>query len=140
MSNILQTLERIQTSARKGASPKTRVIKTDAQFPVGKYIRQGDVMIRRLPIEDASNYDNLQVTNDRQIAPGTTEGSRHIAEGNIRVMARTGNPLEGPVIIAPEGFYISHPKHGHFDVGVAGCYEVTFPRDLAQEELARRRD
>ena len=149
MSNavtIEKTLETVQTSGRTNANPQTRIVVSERHWPMGKFGRQGDVMLQRLPIEDAQKLiAKAKEAKTRQIAPGNTQGSRHvIRENSARIYEVEGaDALTGPIVVAPEGFYLEHPTHADFDVSLPGCYKVTFPRDLAveaQEEARRRAD
>jgi hypothetical protein len=143
---IEKTLEAVQTSGRTNANPETRVIREEHQWPIGLYGRQGDVMLRRLDVGDAGKLiAKAKEAKTRQIAPGNTQGSRHVVrENSARIYELEGaDALTGPIVVAPEGFYLEHPTHADFDVSLPGCYQVTFPRDLAveaQEEARRRAD
>jgi len=136
----------VAESVREQADPEVRLV--DGQtvdMPYGKVIRQGDVYLRRLPLEQA---DVSQLTqrkpSDRQIAPGATVGSRHlVTNADATIYDRQGTELEGPIILAPNGLYLAHPKHADFDIRLPGAYECTFPVDEAARELGeirRRRD
>jgi hypothetical protein len=139
--NALQTLETVASSARTHANPKTRVISKEATLPYGYTIRQGDVMLTRHPIGTALGQG--EVTTNRQLAPGSTVGSRHVLRADRRLVLRNrqgATALQGPLVEATEGFYLEHPTHGHVDCRLPGLYEVTYPRDLAAEGLQRRKD
>lgn len=133
-------LAEVKSSGRTGASPEVRVVYTDADLPYGKQVRQGDVYLRRHPVDypRTSFYE----VPERQVAPGNTVGSRHVLRaGTAKLMRPTkADPLAGGLIYAPDGFYLEHPKHGDFDIRVPGCYEISFPQDLAAAQRARRRD
>lgn len=136
----MNVVEAIKSSARKGCSPETRVLRQERDFPYGKYVRQGDLMIQRLPLKNLKQF-SLAGEASRQLAPGTETGSKHIVRPGPKVHARqNASPLEGAVIEAPEGLYIEHPKHAHFDIGLPGCYVVTYQRDLSAEGVQRVRD
>lgn len=137
---IEKTLELVSTSARTHADPKVRVVSQEKTWPIGCTARQGDVMITRHPMDKV--FPDLTVTTNMQLAPGSSVGSRHVLlAGSFVVFERkNADALHGPIIDAPEGFYLSHPTHGHIDCKLPGKYEVTYPRDLAAEGLQRRRD
>jgi len=145
-SVVQLTIDEVSLSARLGANSDTRVvdgIKVD--LPYGKVARQGDVYIRRLRIEDVdvSKYKLLPASS-RKIVTGNTVGSRHVvtSEG-VKIYDRGGDELQGPVIIAEDGFYLSHPKHADFDIRLPGAYECSFPVDqhaLELGEIRRRAD
>jgi hypothetical protein len=107
--------------------------------------RQGDVYLRRHALEAQHTLPIGGEAPTTQLAPGTTIGSRHIVETpSAKVhLRKDATPLQGPIVVAPEGLLISHPKHADFDIRLPGCYEVTFPQDMdaaEREEIRRRRD
>ena len=139
MLTTIQAVDNVVESA-KTAKKATRVWDTNILAPVA---RQGDVYLRRLPLE-AEFAREMKLAETRQIAPGDTPGSRHVLNEGPQIFNFTdAGPLEGPVIRAPEGFYLSHPTHGDIDCRLPGTYVVTFPVDKRAEELGeirRRRD
>lgn len=113
---------------------------TDLRFArtVGmeEWIRQGDIALVRIS-KDSSVGNPI---TERQLAPGTTQGSRHIVEGKVKLFApATGDPLSGPVIDAPGRFTVTHPEHADISLP-AGRYGVFYQRDLQKEERARIQD
>lgn len=139
-SSALKSLQAVAQSARTHRNPAVRVITLEKTLPYGHTIRQGDVMLTRHPL--GTVFPNLgPVTKERQLAPGSTPGSRHILREGTTIVSRSGaDVLHGPIVEAPRGFYLEHPRHGDIDCKLPGSYEVTFPRDLAAEGLARRQD
>lgn len=145
--SILETLDRVSTSARTGANPETRVVRNETELGFGEYIRQGDVYIQRLPLNtELPGTSESKRENPAQLAPGNTVGSRHILRSvpEVKILDRVGQgELAGPVFYAPNGFYLEHPKHADVDCSLPGCYEVSFPVDKHADELGeirRRRD
>lgn len=69
-----------------------------------------------------------------QLAPGTTQGSRHCVDlTQVRLwLLPHPSPLDGPMIEAPAGCVITHPEHGHLRFP-PGLYQVTFQRTYAAE-------
>lgn len=136
--------ERIRDNAKARATPKTRIINTEEKCPIGYHLRQGDVYMTRLPIHaDLTVFGRLKPTDNRQVVPDDDSiGSRHILRpGSAKLLKRLdGGPLDGPIIVAPDGFYLEHPTHGDFDVSLPGTYVITFPRDFSKEEIVRLRD
>jgi len=98
--------------------------------------RQGDLYIkaiRELP-------EGLKETTEHQLAPGTSRGSRHVAEGNIKIYARDGgDPLLGPIIVAEERWMIRHPKHSDCNMP-SGVFDIGYQLDAEAEERRRVRD
>lgn len=138
--SAIQSVEVVSQSARTHQNPAVRVISKETSLPYGNTVRQGDVMLTRHPM--GTVFKNVgPVTDNCQLAPGLTAGSRHILRKGPTIYSRTGaTVLTGPVVEAPNGFYLEHPRHGDMDCRLPGCYEVSYPRDLAAEGIARRAD
>lgn len=76
-----------------------------------------------------------------QLAPGTTQGSRHCLRsmrGLSLYTIRGATPLDGPVIEAKRGCAIDHPEHGNV-VLPPGVYAIVYQRAYA-DELRRVQD
>jgi hypothetical protein len=104
--------------------------------------RQGDLRIIRLPdgyvAKNASRF--VQVFKpSRQLAPGTTQGSRHelsTLDGIKVYRLQEATEVDGPVIEADIPFAINHPEHGDAINLPAGCY--AFPGQRAYADELRR--
>lgn len=140
--------EAIQHHAEALSSPEVRHVER-----ADTAVRQGDVYLRpyrgqsltyryargQVIIDRATATEEIQ---DRQLAPGTTQGSRHIVEGQgVRLFrhARPNHPLIGPVLVVTDRCTITHPEHAHISLP-PGEWQVTYQDDLMQEEIARVRD
>ena len=70
-----------------------------------------------------------------QLAPGTTQGSRHCLDSlnGVKVyQLKTPTPLDGPVLDLAEERSIPHPDHGHW-ILPPRAYNVTYQRHFAGE-------
>lgn len=99
----------------------------------GDTFRQGDVYItfrESLP----AGWVAVEKPN-AQLAPGTTQGSRHILDSldGVKQFARSRpTGLQGPVLVLEKERIVTHPEHG--DVSLPpGCYAITYQRAFAQE-------
>jgi len=127
----------INKSAKKRQDK--RIIKSLAP---GAGIRQGDIYIinindmtqielfkKSTPVlVNIANYiTTLKQSNDYQLVPGSTKGSRHFACGDIVVKTNPTNrsSVVGPIIEAKTSFVITHPEHAHFQLP-AGKYIVCY--------------
>lgn len=133
-------IDTITKSSERHKSEGVRVVKamrTESQGDTIDAIRQGDIYITRL---DALPK-GLKPAKNNQLAPGNTQGSRHVvrADVDVRVLERSGDVLTGPVIDAPNGCYVEHPEHGDIDIQCGGVFSVTYQRAHA-EELRRVED
>lgn len=103
---------------------------------VGDVIRQGDIYLEYTsPVDTSSDHVPFK---DNQLAPGSTQGSRHMISGDKLVMFKKTNAriTEGPVIIAESRFKVTHPEHAHMDLP-PGCYNVTYQLDFATMQRVR---
>jgi hypothetical protein len=133
----MQTSEEALQSIQS-AEPDTK-LRVCRRIEIGGAIHQGDVYLHCVP--DA--HPRGQELGTRQVAIGTTVGSRHIVEGaGVSVFAGSRYPdgfnepkdiqpnaLLGPLVVANEAFTLTHPEHAHHRLP-AGCYQVTYQADL----------
>ena len=82
-----------------------------------------------------------QLDGDLQLAPGTTQGSRHRLESSEGVaVMRLPDPgiLDGPILILTEERTVTHPEHGHVVLPGKRIYAVSYQRSLDAEEREHR--
>ena len=134
-------VQKVLTKIKKNAE---RIINDATQrFPEaaspGDVFRQGDVYIQLL---DAMPKDSVKDDKPiQQLAPGTTQGSRHILDslsGVTMFKMKNPSPLQGPVLKTTKERTITHPQHGDCVIG-PGIYNITYQRAYA-EELRRQQD
>lgn len=131
-----QTVEQALSTIRD-ATPDVEV-RVTRRLEVGQALMQGDVYMIRV----ADDHPRGKLRGSRQVAVGDTVGSRHIAEGDVEVFEGAKLPpcmkrvardevsaRLGPVVVAPQGFVLTHPEHAHHDVRQAGVYQVIFQYD-----------
>lgn len=134
----MQAHERIAASARAPLT-ETRVV---SKIAVGEFVRQGDVYLERI----ASLTEGWTKTDNRQLAPGTSPGSRHVVgAGPALFVSPEMTPREnvgrtvrllGPQIEAKEAFVLEHPEHAHMALP-AGCYQSSYQLDFQQQQAVR---
>jgi len=88
--------------------------------------------------------DLIAQGEDVQVAVGVGVGARHIVKGGkgVAVYAPSiRHVLIGPVIVVDEDCeaLLWHPEHAHWRLP-AGEYQVSYPRDCQQADLARQAD
>lgn len=131
---VTEHIERINRAAE---APDEGVREIPA-MKVGEFVRQGDVYIERI---QAIPHDVKTIpAGSRQVAVGTTIGSRHVAEGDLEVVRlesdARGSALLGPVVIARGRWRLTHPEHAHFALP-EGTYRVRYQRDVATERAVQ---
>jgi hypothetical protein len=114
----------------------------------GAATRQGDVYCHPIKSRPAA-WSVENAGNSRQVATGQTVGSRHMAEGPVKIYwpekatdAAAMCPVRmdkldrslipealGPVIVAEGPWTLTHPEHAHHAFP-AGTYLVTYQIDL----------
>lgn len=112
----------------------------------GDVVRQGDlylVALKRLP-------EKRKATAERQLAPGTSQGSRHVLAGDCEVFTAEAEDvrgliaealpgadvpaqLVGPVFRTKGEVTVTHPEHGHRTLPAGECFAVVYQRAFADE-------
>lgn len=126
-----------------------------ASADIGDVIRQGDVYLTRI----AALPGSAKPIEDRQLAPGTTQGSRHTAQGSCRVYAadrddcikaiRRARPdisdadaaglIPGPLVeVTGNDCVIAHPEHGDRGLPDGTVWATTYQRAHAETLRAVR--
>lgn len=129
-----QAISIVNDQAQSLLLPETRFVES---LNLEQYVRQGDIYlikINELP-------DGCKPIANRQLAPGTTQGSRHIAgdqstvyshprQGEIEVVRKdidgatvVGARCIGPVIVQESFDSVEHPQHAHMSMP-PGIYQV----------------
>lgn len=130
----IQAHEQIAAAAR---APLTET-RTVTNIKIGEFVRQGDVYLERIE----SITKDWKKTTVRQLAPGTSPGSRHIVTKGPTVFVspemvpRVNNRLLGPQIEAKTSFTVEHPEHAHITLP-AGCWQASFQLDWQQQQAVR---
>lgn len=141
MSTTMSPIQAHEQIAAAARAPLTET-RSIAAIKVGEFARQGDVYLERIDHLSA----DWQESKNRQLAPGTSPGSRHIVtsgpklfvspEMTPRVNNRIGVRLLGPQIEAKEEFTVEHPEHAHITLP-PGCYQASFQLDWQQQAAVR---
>lgn len=130
----MKTVEIIKDLTEKAVKlnrKETRIVK---EWPIGKAVRQGDVYLHRVDMKHPIG----EGLNIRQIADGTSIGSRHILLGDVKVYqgiklpsyVNDRWPLGYTFDVGQEGATVTHPEHAHIDICVKGRYVVTHQMDM----------
>ena len=136
MKTATEAMETIRESAKTNANSEVR--DCTAMVPGDEPVRQGDVNIFCIPKvpEIARRAKNPSA----QVAPGNTRGSRHRIREIDKVTLYEidlANPLQGPIIEAPNGFHLDHGDGAADDHATCrfgpGVYMVGYQRDYAQD-------
>lgn len=140
---VEKLIEEVRESAETMHAAKPEVISTAS---VGDVVRQGDLYFVCLESEPSGSP-----TKERQLAPGTTQGSRHVAKGKCRVLtpkrraevvaiinrvvkgANVQEELVGPVIRCIEAVTIEHPEHGWRTLPADTLWATVFQRAYGEE-------
>lgn len=139
MSNLTaeKSLGRVQSSAESIRNDEPQRFSEAAS--AGDVARQGDVYLEKLV--GVPSGCTVEEKPSAQLAPGTTQGSRHIIdslEGVTVYRLANPTPLDGPILDLSTERTITHPEHGDV-VLPPGVYGVTYQRAFA-DELRRAAD
>lgn len=135
----------VKKAAEKIKNDEQQVVGT---VSLGDVVRQGDLYLVAIGKADGIPRELIA---DRQLAPGTSQGSRHILEGEV-FLFRAKSPqqvadlvnrlvkgatvqaeLIGPMFFTGEGCELTHPEHGNFLLPAGETFAVVYQRALAQE-------
>lgn len=135
--DTLTAIRKVQESAKH--MPKVRAV----DLKIGEVARQGDIYIERI----AKIEGRGEVLKSRQLAPGTSKGSRHIVDESPDVLVVQSAPSlrnhqafqVGPAIEAKGPVCIMHPEHAWIRLLGVGkrFYQVFFQADWARKERTR---
>lgn len=128
----LEAHNMIQTASRTEFQD-TRFVEA---LELGEFARQGDLYIVRI---DGFAMVDYNETENRQLAAGTTQGSRHILTGEANIYhpkvegkpvpQKIGYRLNGPVFVAENFVTVEHPEHAHISLP-AGTYQICHQVDV----------
>jgi hypothetical protein len=143
--------------SRKLKAPAAEAIynvapKLHATFEVGDVAHQGDLIIVRITALPSSAVPRA----DRQLAEGSTQGSRHVlVRGDVfnadtsqvqdAIRSATGVLIDskyvGPVFVSPESPTandLAHPEHGDQGFPAGSVCAVVYQRNLDAEDREAR--
>ena len=156
MTSVTEVVNRIQKSAEKIISDQTQKVGT---VSVGDAIRQGDIY----PVCIGSLPKSAKRANIYQLAPGNSQGSRHILDTEAcevytadpeevislikKAMNNQGKYLDqlrsqliGPLFVfRKEEQELTHPQHGNFVLPEGEVFATVYQRAWA-EEVRRQLD
>lgn len=128
------TLEKAILEIEKAASVAVTEVRFCEKHIVGKVSnRQGDIYLHMV----TKDHPRGKRIKNRQLAIGTTQGSRHIIEGDdVEVYEGTTLPNYvkdrrtplGPCFVIKRRETNTHPEHAHSSLP-AGTYQVTHQMD-----------
>lgn len=134
----------VQHDAEKIKNDETATVGT---MSLGDVVRQGDLYLIAIPCLPATRKQH----DGRQLAPGTTQGSRHVAltgeifdcsVEEVILLIRSALPealvhpaLIGPCVLGAVAIELDHPEHGN-RILPPGAYAVVYQRQFTEE--ARR--
>jgi hypothetical protein len=144
----MQTILELDSKLREAVKECTN---TTRVYKHGETGHQGDVYVH--PIKSKPSAWDVLVGEHTQVALGNTMGSRHIAEGNVKVywpkskdeagktcpialFKNRKTPISdverksclGPVVVSDGPWTLEHPEHAHCQFP-AGTYLVTYQFD-----------
>jgi len=138
MTTLLQELRDSvprQSNGEEFDAAKTERISNACSL--GDVVRQGD-----LYFECIDKLPEGNVSQNRQLVPGTTQGSRHILEGQVKIhkdvqFKRIPAALVGPAFECISDVTATHPEHGH-KVFPAGSVWQSLGQQAYDQEMIRR--
>jgi len=117
----MQTIEKNHESVLLASQSPCKEVRILDECPIGYGGDQGDLLIRRI----AQVPEGAILVSDRQLAPGTTQGSRHTVSARVKVYKpsnfgqaiRTGSRdktkcrIQGLIVQDSQPITFEHPEH-----------------------------
>jgi len=130
---VMAALTEMRASVESMISSETERIGSPS---LGDVVRQGDLYlccIDKLPEGVA--------TKDMQLAPGNTQGSRHILSGDVSIVkpskfGKLDTVLIGPAFTCKGDTTVTHPEHGHKVLPADTTWQVVYQQAYA--DVVRR--
>lgn len=103
---------------------------------VNDVVRQGDVYIINI-----EKLPEGKPTTQMQLVPGSSQGSRHILQGNVRLVKEVqfrdiNSVLLGPAFECIGEVSVTHPEHGDKILPAGTCWQVVYQQAYA--DVVRR--
>jgi hypothetical protein len=156
--SALEVIDQIEREAQ-GHDADLRMART---LQPGQFVRQGDVYLVALPHVPNGDWKDkrwadvkrtmqpegrdlwtpwkrcaesgVKPRGSRQLALGSTQGSRHIAsEGPTIYDFASSDECVGPVVDATERWNLTHPEHAHESVP-SGCVGTIYQLDVQTQQ------
>jgi hypothetical protein len=147
MSTTISAASAFRTVRKAAEKIKNDETQTIGTVSPGDVIRQGDLYL--VAIGAAPEIDINGLAAERQLAPGASQGSRHILEGPATVFAprkpqqiadicarllpgvAVDAALVGPVLKTEGECELTHPEHGNFKLPADEYFAVVYQRAFA---------
>lgn len=149
MTTIEDDVKAIEASAASLKAKQAVDTRQVGSASVGDTVRQGDLYLVCLGPDPGFAKKALKKNRDMQLAPGTTQGSRHVLENGlhfdvdkaalataIKAACKRDVPVEliGGLIQANKGpCTIAHPEHAHRILPEGDYWAVVFQRQYAED-------
>lgn len=112
---------------------------------LGDVVRQGDLYL--ICIDKIPDGPDRIKTNDTKLAPGSTQGSRHILSGDCDIYSNIPHALypsslitsmdrifTGPAFHCRSTVTVTHPEHAHIVLPENTIWQVVYQKVHAEEE------
>lgn len=130
MKTVSEALVEMRKSVENFDAKKTERINAPS---LGDVVRQGDIYLACV-----SNINGGTETDNRQLAPGNTQGSRHVINGKAKIYTgisfmNINSALIGPAFKCETDVTVEHPEHGHKILPEGTMWQVVYQRAMADE-------
>ncbi len=130
---LMEAIQKIEQS------PADENLRITRRIEIGSVVQQGDIYLHR--VADGHPRGKPIGEGAVQIALGTGNGARHMAEGEVKVFQGKKLPpdvstpmdvdeheITGPLVVATKPWNLTHPEHPHHRLP-AGVYQTTYQYD-----------
>jgi len=132
-SVVSQKIQEMRESVTDLSAAETETI-NGSTLEVNDVVRQGDIYLTCLESMPEGGKPSL----DMQLAPGTTQGSRHILVGKVELftgvsMNGVDAVLTGPAFKCETATKVTHPEHGDKILPAGSLWQVTYQQAYADQ-------
>lgn len=130
MKTVSEALVEMRKSVENFDAKKTERINAPS---LGDVVRQGDIYLVCVSVINGGTE-----TDNRQLAPGNTQGSRHVIKGKAKIYTGSSfsginSALIGPAFKCEKDVTVEHPEHGHKILPEGTSWQVVYQRAMADE-------
>lgn len=132
MKTMTVAVNELRKSLERFDAAKTERIGSPS---LGDVVRQGDLYL--VCVKNMDGKKGVK-ENNKQLAPGTTQGSRHIAVGEMNYLDQ-GNYEDFPKVLCGPRFgcktdvELQHPEHGNKILPKGTTWQVVYQKAFAEE-------
>ena len=132
VSEVQASVVEMRESVEGSTAADTKTLNA-ADLKLGNVVRQGDIYLTLI-----SDLPEGKASIDMQLAPGESQGSRHILKGDVSIVEvksfkNVNAALIGPAFKCNSAVEVTHPEHGNVILPEGTIWQTTYQQSYADE-------